>query len=340
MIASSLPNRARSNVRDCLTLALEWASPDGALLVYDERSGLSRLLARAYRDVLPDAAALNFDHVTAEEILTAVDLLPPKALVALIQSTSFRLSDFRIRLELFSRGLKVIEHPHLARIPEDEHPIYIDALAYDPAYYRSVGPALKERIDRARRINVICDGTDLVYDSSFEPAKLNIGDYRGMKNVGGQFPIGEVFSEPKEVRRVNGAVKIFAFGDADFTVHAPDRPFTANIEKGIVLAAPGAPDAFHAILDQIRAEEGDVRVRELGFGLNRALTRSRRLTDVSAYERMLGVHLSLGAKHLVYSKGSKAGLPKSGKFHVDVFADVERVEIDQEKVFEGNRYTL
>ncbi|HET6370964.1 MAG TPA: hypothetical protein VFG95_07190 [Nitrospiria bacterium] len=343
MIASSLSDRARSNIRDCLTLALEWAPADGALLVYDERSGLSRLLARAYRDVMPGAAALNFDHVTAEEILSRVDRLSPKALVALIQSTSFRLSEFRIRLELFSRGLKVIEHPHLARMPEDEHPIYVDALAYDPVHYRSVGPALKERIDRAARINVICEGADLVYDSSFEPAKMNVGDYRGMKNVGGQFPIGEVFSEPKEVRNVNGALKIFAFGDADFTVHAPDRPFSARIEKGIVVAAPGAPDAFHAILDQIRAEEGDVWVRELGFGLNRALTRSRRLTDVSAYERMLGVHLSLGAKHLVYSKGpkgAKPGFPKGGKFHVDVFADVEHVEIDGEKVFEGNRYMV
>jgi aminopeptidase len=337
MILPSLRDRARSNIRDCLTLALEWTSDAGALLVYDERSALARLLAEAYRDLLPGVPALNFDQVTAKEILIAFDLLSPKALVALIQSTSFRLSEFRIRLELFNRGLKVIEHPHLARMPETEHPIYVDALAYDPAYYRSVGPALKERIDRAGRIGVFCEGAELTYDSSFETARLNVGDYREMKNVGGQFPIGEVFSEPREVRRVTGALRIFAFGDADFTVHVPDRPFTVEVEGGILVAAPAAPKAFHAVLDQIRAEEREVWLRELGFGLNRAMTRIRRLSDISAYERMLGVHLSLGAKHPLYTK---PGFPKSGKFHVDIFADVERVVIDDEGVFEGGRYTV
>ncbi|MGB3941658.1 MAG: hypothetical protein WBK96_09225 [Candidatus Manganitrophaceae bacterium] len=330
-------DRAQSNIRDTLTLALEVASDGPALLVYDEQSGLSKLLAEAYRAALPNAAALNFDQVTVKEILTAIDSLPPQALVVLIQSSSFRLNEFRFRVELFNRRLKVIEHPHLARIREAEFAIYIDALAYDPAYYRSVGPALKRRIDRATRINLICDGTELVYDSPFEAAKLNIGDYREMKNVGGQFPIGEVFSEPKEVRRVNGALKIFAFGDTDFTVHAPERSFSALIEEGQLVAAPDAPQAFQRVLDQIRAEEREVWVRELGFGLNRALTRQRRLTDIGAYERMCGIHLSLGAKHSLYTK---PGFPKSGKFHVDIFADVERVEIDREKVFDGERYTV
>lgn len=337
MTDSSLRDRAQSNLRDTLTLALECAPGAPALLVFDEQSGLSRLLAEAYRAALPNAAVLNFDQVTSKEILSAVDLLPPKGLVVLVQSTSFRLNEFRFRVELFNRGLKVVEHPHLGRIPEAEFATYLDALAYDPAYYRSVGPALKERIDRAARIAVICEGTELIYDSFFEAAKLNIGDYRGMKNVGGQFPIGEVFTEPKEVRRVNGALKIFAFGDTDFTVHAPGRPFTAAIEGGVLVAAPDAPEGFHAVLDQIRAEEREVWVRELGFGLNRALTRERRLTDIGAYERMLGIHLSLGAKHALYTK---PGFPKSGKFHVDVFAAAARVEIDGEKVFEGGEYLI
>ena len=37
-------------------------------------------------------------------------------LVVLIQSTSFRLDAFRIRVELFKQSLKVIEHPHLSRM--------------------------------------------------------------------------------------------------------------------------------------------------------------------------------------------------------------------------------
>jgi len=333
----SLLDRARSNIHDTLTLALECPADAPSLLVYDEQSALAKLLANVYRTVQPYAAALNFDQTPPEKILSAFEALPPKALVVLIQSTSFRLNEFRIRIELFNRGLKVIEHPHLARIPDAEFDVYIDALAYDPAYYRSVGPALKQRIDRASRIAVICEGTELIYDSPFETAKLNIGDYRGMENVGGQFPIGEVFSEPKEVGRVNGTLKIFAFGDTDFTVHAAERPFSAFIKGGMLVEAPEAPPAFQLVLDQIRAEERAVWVRELGFGLNRALTRQRRLTDIGAYERMLGIHLSLGAKHSLYTK---PGFPKSGKFHVDVFADVERVEIDGEKVFDGKRYLL
>lgn len=333
----SLQSCARANIHDTLTLAVECAPDAPALLVYDEQSGLSRLLAEAYRASLTNAAALNFDRTTAKEVLSAVEALPPKGLVVLIQSTRFRLNEYRFRVELFNRGLKVIEHPHLGRIADAEFAVYIDALAYDPSYYRSVGPALKARIDRAARIGVICEGTELIYASPFEAAKLNIGDYRGMKNVGGQFPIGEVFSEPKEVRRVNGALKVFAFGDTDFTVHAPDRPFTAVIERGMLIAAPDAPEAFRRVLDQIRAEEREVWVRELGFGLNRALTRQRRLSDIGAYERMLGIHLSLGAKHSLYTK---PGFPKSGKFHVDIFAAVERVEIDEERVFEGERYTI
>lgn len=336
-MAISLFDRAQTNLRDTLRSALACGPDEPALLVYDEQSVLSRLLGEAYRTVLPKAKALNFDQTTPNEILASVDALAPGMLVALVQSSSFRLNEFRFRVELFKRGLKTIEHPHLGRIREEELETYLDALAYDPAYYRSVGPALKERIDRARRIAVFCKGTELLYDSPFETAKLNIGDYRGMKNTGGQFPIGEVFSEPKEVRRVNGAVRIFAFGDADFTVHAPAEPFSARIEEGILVAAPDAPEAFQEVLGQIRAAEKEVWVRELGFGLNRALTRDRRLTDIGAYERMLGIHLSLGAKHAIYAK---PGFSKSGRFHVDIFAAVERVEIDGEKVFEGGQYIV
>ncbi|HZR47468.1 MAG TPA: hypothetical protein VFA47_12225, partial [Candidatus Manganitrophaceae bacterium] len=90
-MAVSLFDLARTNLRDTLLLALEYRLEEEALLVYDEQSALSRLLGEAYRAVLPKAAALNFDRTAAEEILTAVDTLPPGALVALVQSTSFRL---------------------------------------------------------------------------------------------------------------------------------------------------------------------------------------------------------------------------------------------------------
>ncbi|MBI3994629.1 MAG: hypothetical protein HY349_01500 [Nitrospirae bacterium] len=334
---ASLLAAARTHLRDTITLALGHTPDRRALLVYDEQSSLATLVAEGYRAILPDAAALNFDEATAEEILRAVDALSPKDLVIFVQSTRFRLNEFRFRIEIFNRNLKVIEHPHLARIREEEFSTYIDALAYDPAYYRTIGPALKKRLDRTRHVKVICEGTELVYDTPFEDAKLNIGDYSGMKNIGGQFPIGEVFTEPKEIRSVNGTIKLFAFGDTDFSVNATEKPFSAAIEQGIMVAAPDAPEAFHVVLEQIRADEGVIWVRELGFGLNRALTRERRVSDIGAYERMLGVHLSLGAKHAMYTK---AGFPKKHRFHVDVFAAAERVEVDDETILEGKRYTL
>ncbi len=66
-----------------------------------------------------------------------------------MQSTNFRLEAFRIRVELFKLGLKVVEHVHLSRMPGIQGEHYIDALAYDPAYFRGVGRALKGRIDAA-----------------------------------------------------------------------------------------------------------------------------------------------------------------------------------------------
>jgi aminopeptidase len=73
--------------------------------------------------------------------------------VVLVQSTNFRLDGFRLRVELFKLGLKVIEHVHLSRMPGAQGEHYIEALAYDPQYFRGVGHALKARIDqrRARR---------------------------------------------------------------------------------------------------------------------------------------------------------------------------------------------
>ena len=308
------------------------------MILFDEESPLSSLLADAYRGALPGAPARDASRLPAEEIIREIDGLAPADLVVLVESSRFPLAEHRFRIELFDRGLKVVEHPHLARIRDEEIAAYVDALAYDPAYYRTVGPALKRRIDRADRIRVGGADGELVYASAFEEAKLNIGDYRGQKNAGGQFPIGEVFTEPVDLARVNGEIPLFAFGDSEFGVAAPERPIRLRIEAGVVVDAGDAPPQFGEILTAIRAEEGVVHVRELGFGLNRALTRERRVSDVGSYERMCGVHLSLGAKHAIYAK---AGFPKrKTKFHVDVFVAVERVEIGGETVFSGGAYRI
>ncbi|MBN4054339.1 hypothetical protein JYT87_01385 [Nitrospira defluvii] len=330
-----LKHCAETHLRDTLTIALEYTTDHRAVVVYDRQSDLSRLLADAYRSVLPNADVYDFDRTKSEAILECFNRLSPGDLVVLIQSTRFRLSQFRIRIELFKRGLKVIEHPHLNRILKDEMETYVNGLAYDPAYYRTVGPQLQEQVARAERIKIMSNGAELIYDSTFLDPKLNIGHYEGMKNIGGQFPIGELFTEPKDIECVNGEVKLFAFGDTDFCVHVPDKPFTALIENGILVSSPDAPRAFCAVLDEILEKEDCVWVRELGFGLNRAMTRERYVTAIGAYERMCGIHLSLGAKHLQYKKSD---FPKKGGFHVDIFVDAERVEVDGVTVFKDGTY--
>jgi len=328
---------ANKNIRDILDLAIEHTADKTAVVVFDERCGLAKIIGLAYRNCLPDSLHIDFDASTPEAVLAAMAPLQAGDLVVLVQSRSFRLEAFRIRVELFKRGLKVIEHPHLSRMEESEYPLYIDALAYDPGYYRTVGPALKERIDRAQRAVIDSGGEQLVYDGPFESAKLNIGDYSTMKNVGGQFPIGEVFTEAKDLETLSGRVRIFVFGDVEFRVNVADPPITLVIERGrIVNAIDSTPD-FDQVLAQIQADE-ELWVRELGFGMNRAFSRNRMLRDVGTYERMCGIHMSIGGKHAIYDKPNLRR--KTGKYHVDVFAVTERVYLDDTLVYQDGRWTV
>ena len=334
---SSLLPAARAHVRDILTHAIQHAPNRSALVVSDGNSGLARILTEAYRQCLPDALQLCFDSVPAAEILKAFGALEPGALVVLIQSTNFRLGEFRIRVELFKQGLKVIEHPHLARMREPEYAAYVDALAYDPAYYRVLGAELKRRIDSAPGAVVHSGGESLIYDSAFEPAKLNVGDYSSLANVGGQFPIGEVFTEPLDLARVNGKVRIFVFGDVDFRVNLPSTPICLEIALGKVVGVFDSTPDFDRVIAQIKADE-EVWVRELGFGMNRALTPERRVSDIGTYERMCGIHLSLGAKHGVFAK---PGLKRRhSRHHVDVFAVTETVTLGADTVFRDGQWCV
>lgn len=330
-IPADLVDAARVHVGDILSHAIEHASGHDAVVVFDRRSNLASTLTDAYRHNIPNANFIEFDTVPAEDVHRAFATLKPSDLVVLIQSTAFRLDAYRLRVELFKRGLKVIEHVHLSRLQGDETHCYIDSLAYDPAYYRGVGNALKTRIDTARSGVVDSGGAKLTFGSPFESAKLNVGDYSGMANVGGQFPIGEVFTEAQDLEAVHGRIRISMFGDTSFIVNKPPQPITLVVEKGRVVQAVDSTPEFDQVLANIRAHEGEVWLRELGFGMNRAFTATRTVRDVGTYERMCGVHLSLGAKHGVYSKPIIKR--KDARFHVDVFAITEAVYLDDECIY-------
>jgi len=329
---------ATQNIGDVLKLAIEFTLPHEAVVVFDSRCHLANALTNAYRECLPSAQFIDFDAVTPEHILASFKPLAPGDLVVLIQSTSFRLEAFRIRVELFKRSLKVIEHVHLSRMTGRQSLDYISSLAYDPKYYRDVGLALKQRIDLARRCVIDSGGEHLIFASPLESAKLNIGDYTGMTNVGGQFPIGEVFTESQDLEAVNGRVRIFVFGDTSFRVNRPENPITLVIQNGRVIDAIDSTPEFEKVLANIRYDEGEVWLRELGFGMNRAFSRDRLVDDIGTYERMCGIHLSLGAKHGIYNKPNFKR--KDTKHHVDVFAITETVLLDEEVVYQDGAWVV
>jgi leucyl aminopeptidase (aminopeptidase T) len=329
---------ATAHVRDILGIAVEHGPAHAALVVYDRRTGLARALFEAYRRNLPEARLVDFDSVSSEEVLAAFRRMSAGDLVVLVQSTNFRLDGFRIRVELFKLGLKVIEHVHLSRMPGAQAEHYIEALAYDPDYYRGTGHALKARIDSAPHARVCGGGETLSFASSFEPAKLNVGDYSEMNNVGGQFPIGEVFTEALDLEAVHGRVQLHVFGDTNYRSNRPETPVTLIIERGRVVGAENATPAFQQVLDIIRADEGEVWVRELGFGLNRAFSRERRVDDIGTYERMCGIHLSLGAKHGVYPKPDFKR--KDARYHIDVLAVTDAVYLGEERVYQDGRWLV
>ena len=208
-----MEDHLQKNIDAIVHTAIQHPPAADVLIVFDTDSGLAHLLTHAYKTVLPNAQMVEFNQTAPEAIIDQINILTPGSLVVLIQSASFRLNKFRFRLELFNRGLAVIEHPHLNRMPEEEWDTYIDALAYDVDYYRTVGPKLKLLIDNAKQIIVRGPDAELVYNTPFEEAKLNIGDYSNMNNIGGQFPIGEVFTEAVDFSGVNGTVQLYAYGN-------------------------------------------------------------------------------------------------------------------------------
>jgi hypothetical protein len=338
-IPEAAVDQAARHLHDTLTIAIEHRAPRAALIVYDTRTDLNRALTEAYRRAAPDAQFIDFDSTEPAAILATFERLQAGDLVVLVQSTSFRMDAYRIRIELFKRGLKVIEHVHLSRMPGEQGLHYINSLAYDPAYYRGVGHGLKARIDRAQRGVVDSgDGAQLVFASPFEAAKLNIGDYSGMANVGGQFPLGEVFTEAQDLEAVSGRARIFVFGDTKFLVNRPAAPITIVVEKGRVVGTENSTPEFDEMLAIIREHEGEVWLRELGFGMNRAFARDRMVDDIGTYERMCGIHLSLGAKHGVYTKPQLKR--KDARYHIDVFAITDGVYLDDQRVYQDGAWQL
>lgn len=371
---TDLIQTAAKNVSDILEYSIKFDPEiNQALVVFDTQNELTKIITEAYKIALPEAKFLDFEATENKEIITQFDSLNSQDLVVLIQTGSFRLDEFRIRIHLFNQKLKVIEHLHLYRNSPQTWPIYVNSLAYDKNWYGKMGPALKEKlvgcntlvikttnqVAAANTLSGLQPGThlggeflssdshqiltvenspvtsEITVTGGLEIPKLNTGDYTGMENVGGTFPIGEVFTESKILENLNGSFWVYAFADSNFEIIMPEV-FQVNILNGLVESwSENAPKEFVEVIENIRKVERSV-VREIGFGLNRAMSKTLPLGDITAFERIVGVHLSLGEKHSVYKK---AGITThKSRFHVDLFLQTQQVLVDNEMIFQDGEY--
>ena len=330
---------ASKNIKDILDLSIKFerGGTNKALVVYDTDNGLTNILVAGYRAALPEAKFVDFATVDKQTIMAEFDQLVPNDLVVMVQSSNFRLDDFRIRIHLFNKKLKVIEHMHLYRNNESVWDVYVNSLEYDPQWFHTASSMIVNKLQSAEQFKLTSLNCDLIVDGGLENPKLNIGDYTGMENIGGTFPIGEVFTEGRDFAGMNGSVYIFAFANQDFSV-SMHEPFRLDIEQGLVVDyGENTPQGFIDIWNLIKTYERPL-MREVGFGLNRAITRERYLSDITAFERIYGMHLSLGEKHSVYKKpGIKTN---KSKFHVDLFPVVTRASADGQTIFENGQYLL
>lgn len=312
------------------------------LVVYDTHCLLSRILAQAYGSVLESAKTLmvDFEATSVAQLKSTIDTMKEGDMVVLVQSNGFRLNDYRLRIELFKVGIKNLEHAHLDMMPNSQIGTYIETLGFAPNKETlALAHGLKQLMDTEERFVIRSNGgAECVYECGMEPALLNIGDYTGMKGVGGTFPVGEVFSEPKDLDKVNGEFMVFGYPNRQFEMQHLCEPFKITISKGQLVHAHNPPNSFREILEAIRGTEaeegGGILIREFGVGLNTAIGRNAPLQNVTAFERQAGFHISLGRKHTVFKKSGISH--KRSRFHIDVFVDLDEIQMGNKIVFKNN----
>jgi aminopeptidase len=362
-----LQEKANLNIANILKHSLKYdhSSLGSVLVIYDTNYQLTNILTEAYKfnllteDKKNDRIKfLDFDTFNSsrdssdcgkqenfegfenlsenkkDAALREFDKLSKGDLVILIQSSNFRIDDFRIRLHLFSKGLKVIEHMHLHRNAPESFGTYINSLAYgevERAWYTSMWSKLNSLVSRSTSLTLKSQNNELNV-GELEIPKPNIGCYDGFTNIGGTFPIGEVFTEAKILEDLNGSVMIYGFANRDFNLSF-HKPFQIDIVNGLIVGySQDAPNEFVEVLELVKTFERPI-IREIGFGLNKAITKENSLGDITAFERIYGMHISLGEKHSVYKKPGIT--THKTKFHVDLFLDVqEAVFTDKNKQVE------
>ncbi len=326
------------HVTDILEKNYRATSDRFLFLVYDLRSTLSKLLMEAYRKAIQPYSheMVDFNMITEEALIAKFNSLPPHSIVILVQSSSFRTTKYRLRADLFRLGHQVIEHARLSYNKDGEIENYINALKYDTPYYVKTCDAIEKLLVAHPHIRIESASNVLTIDSPFEKVIKNTGDFTGNPTASSGFPIGEVFTEAKQLDALNGTVVVFGFPTIEHLTHFAE-PFTVTIKDGCLVSHTG-PVEFEKILQLIREEEqmGAVQVREIGFGLNRNLGFNHRITEPTSFERFCGLHFSLGLKHNMYRRKMSRKILQ--KYHIDIFCLVDRVFIGETLIFENGGY--
>lgn len=332
-MSAKLIQEASFNIENILKYSVKLEPENKVIVISDSDFELTNILSEGYKNALQkfknSVSFYNFNEISTEgndKIIKLFDTLNQQDVVVLIQSGSFRLNDFRIRIYLFSKKLKVIEHLHLHRNPPEVFDVYVDSLKYDKEerdWYQNM---------KSKLVSGLCATTKITLQANLavlevgpvEIPKINIGDFTGMNNIGGTYPVGEIFTEAQDFESMNGSIYIYGFADSSFNIKFFD-PFRVDIQKGLIVGyGKNTPQEFIEVLEFVKTRERPL-IREIGFGLNRAITKKRPLGDITAYERIPGIHLSLGEKHSVYKK---PGITISKtKFHVDLFLCIDEVNL-------------
>ncbi|MEK6821517.1 MAG: hypothetical protein AABY11_03920 [archaeon] len=335
-----------TNLHDVITNQFGHSNQQPIMVIYDTQSPLSLLVTQAYRVILkdhPSAHWIDYDAQPPEKIIETIDaVLPPKSLVILVQSTAFRVSVYRWRLELYDRKLKVLEHMRLSYMKENEFETYAQSLKDDSARVQPLAEKLRQLLTETTHIKLECHGGSVLkWDSRMEKPVVNDGDYSKTPNHGGGYPIGEIFSEPVDISKVNGEVEVYAYPGEDHKMRFAETPFRVHFKNGLVQEGD-FPAEFQPLIAMMRLENtsGNIPVREFGLGLNNAITPQKRLTEATAFERIAGIHLSLGMKHGAYQKKFLKQKEINQRYHVDLYPHAKRIWLNDTLIFEDGQFVL
>lgn len=322
------------------------------VVLYDEDSPLSRLISTSYISILhnrPNTVLQKYDENQKQDTIDLLLNLEPGSSVILVQSKSFRLDDFRIRLQLFNNGVGCLEHSHLSYYPPEQEKTFIQSLSWNGEEYARLGEKIGKLLEQSDFIQIHSGKNEVLNFGPMEEAKVNDGLFYTQKNRGGSSICGEVFSESKDLESVSGTLSICCYPNEHFLIQQCP-PFTLTLEKGrITKIDKNAPQEFmENIINRVKNGEydkngdGEVMIREAGFGLNPFISFQNPLNYVSVFERQAGFHISVGKKHNIYRKK----FPKDviQRYHIDIFSDCTKMVAIQNGreiiFFEDGKYSL